>query len=169
MTLYIPQHLRKIGILGDLCKLIEEYGKKYSVVPGNFDDYQLYMKIDPVKRFINMCHPNPTEDIVNYLTRCFYSVSGTIRVLEFMKKDGYLPELVLEEYKYTVDLLYLRFRNLSTNFDEGIFYDNLREFLNALLYFGKLKVDIDDLTINLEGELNSHLYPGIKCYGYYQL
>ncbi len=168
MTLYIPQHLRKIGILGDLCKLIEEYGKVYHEVPGNFDDYQLYMKIDPVKRFIGMCHPNPTEDIVNYLTRCFYSVSGTIKVLDFLK-SGYLPSLILREYRYTVDLLYLHFGNLESGFDEGIFYDNLREFLDALLYFGKLEVDIDGLTLNLEGELNSHLYPGIKCYGYYKL
>lgn len=167
MTLYIPPHLRKIGILGKMCQVIEAYGEQYQEKPGSFDDYQLYLKIDPVKRFIGMCLSS-TPEIINYLTRCFYELSGTTRVLDLLV-EGYLSPILLLDYKYTVDRLYLHFSELTSSFDEGLFYDNLREFLDALLYFGDLKIDIDGLTLNLEGTINSALSPGIKCYGYYKI
>ena len=58
MDLYIPEHLRKIGVIKQLCTLVEEYSKVYEEnIEDSFDDYNYSLKVDPVKKFINMCLP----------------------------------------------------------------------------------------------------------------
>lgn len=58
MDLYIPEHLRKIGVIKQLCTLIEEYSKVYEEdVEDSFDDYDYALKVDPVKKFLGFCLP----------------------------------------------------------------------------------------------------------------
>ena len=87
MRIYIPQHLKKLGIFEDLCKMVLKYEESYVSPVSSFDDYQSYMKIDPVMRFIGYCIKEVREDqdyqvVLEYLTRMFYSVRGTRKVFD---------------------------------------------------------------------------------------
>ena len=61
MNLYIPENLKNITVISQLCRMIEDYANYYSEAPENaFNDYDFYLSNDPVKAFINLCIPEET-------------------------------------------------------------------------------------------------------------
>ena len=154
MNIYIPPHLRKIGILKNLCDIITEYSKNYVNTGSSFDDYQTYLKIDPVLRFISLCIPESEVEqdyktTLNYLTHLFYSVRGTAKVFEYMKNF-----LGLE---FEGDIVYTS-KNLSFSLsgikgsDASLFNNYLKDFLDSLLYFETIDYKLSEISIIIESD-----------------
>ena len=97
MIIYIPKHIRNIGVVNTMCELIEGYNG--SVYESNFNNYYYYLNTDPVNRFLHICisesdigNEEKYNNVINYISKLFYSVKGTLKVFDFMKK---LPMLKL--------------------------------------------------------------------------
>ena len=161
MRIYVPQHLRNLEVINNLCLMVQEYQKNYKDPINSFDDYRTYMKIDPVLRFIGYCIEK-TEDmdedyysnILNYVTRLFYSVRGTGKVFEYMSR--YLGLSFEGEPVYTAKVV--NFSLLEPiGEDIALFNRYLVEFLNYLLYYESLNYSIKGLQIMVSEDQ--------KCYG----
>lgn len=170
MRIYIPDHLKKLGIFNDLARMIVEYEKTYKDPTTSFDSYQSYMKIDPVIRFIGFCisQENQGQDyqvILEYITRMFYSVRGTRRVFEYMSR--YLGIEFIGEPIYTVQLISFTLKNNPMWYDISLFNRYLTEFLNYLLYYEKLSYSIEGLGITVEDNLSFYCGIDVKTFKRY--
>jgi hypothetical protein len=177
MNIYIPKHIRKIGVVSKMCELIEKYAESGMYVDNmldSFNDYYYYLNTDPVNRFLHFCipettwnetHPNEDyESCISYLSRLFYSVKGTFQVLEFMK--SYLGLDI--EYKYTVKNLKLTIKEITlTEIDEKVYYDSLVDFLKALLYFQNVEIKIELIKLHLGNTLHNFTGAHIVTYKEY--
>ena len=166
LNVYIPVHLRNnIKIFNQLYKLIDEYNNNpiYSRVDvdDSFESYNSYLANDPVKTFVKFCLPEESIKVgdynttVNYITHLFYSVKGTIKVIEYMK--SYLNLKLNDDFFYSPKKIRLSFKELNT-LNDTLFYDLLRDFLNALLYFNSAIIStatgdfyLDDIIKNVVG------------------
>ena len=82
MKIYIPSHLRKIGLIDMMYQMISHYTTLLESSEDSFDDYHYILKIDPVRKFLNLVYPNSwpeeiKEETITYLSSMFYSVKGT--------------------------------------------------------------------------------------------
>ena len=162
MNIYIPQHLKKIGIFSDMCKMIEAYAQNYEDPTSSFDSYQSYMKIDPVMRFIGYCIKEVREDqdyqvVLEYLTRMFYSVRGTRKVFDYMRR--FLGINFIGEPVYTIKSISFTLDSSLVGEDISLFNRYLTEFLNYLLYYESLSYRIDGLGLEIKDNLE--FYGGI--------
>jgi hypothetical protein len=173
MRIYIPQHLKKLGIFRDLGRMVEEYERSYQDVPTSFTDYQNYMKIDPVLRFVSFCIKRGEEQseeeyvaILEYVTRLFYSVRGTRRVLDYVGR--YLGIRFIGNPIYTVKTLSFSIANQTEWYDVSLFNTYLLDFLSALLYYESISYKVN---LNLEVQETKDLYMGIgiKTYKIYKI
>lgn len=178
MNIYIPKHIRKIGVVSKMCELIEKYSESGMYVDNtidSFNNYFYYLKTDPVNRFLNICIPesewkttHPNEEYsacIEYLSRLFYSIKGTYQVLEFMK--DYLG-LQVTDIKYTVQELSFTIKEIElTDIDESVFYESLIDFLEALLYFRNVKIKIELIKLNLGNTLKNYTGANIVTYKEY--
>lgn len=176
MELYIPKHLKNIAIFRQLCNMIEEYGKEengYYIDPtDSFDKYRIYRRIDPVKNFIELCikqQEDQTDEeynaIITYLSAMFYSVKGTCKVFEYMKNylDIKFEETHKIPYIYTVRRLEINIEKASID-DETLYYDAIKGFLDTLLYFEELDLNINKFELKLDERLENYLQLGNVCY-----
>jgi hypothetical protein len=170
LNVYIPVHLRKIKVIDQLAKLLYEYENnpeyKGEEVDDSFESYNSYLANDPVKTFIKFCLPEYTvgdeyDDVINYLTHLFYSVKGTIKVIEFMKK--YLNLELGEDFFYSPKKLRLSFKNLNT-LNDALFFDLLKEFLNALLYFNSSVINTTTGEFDLNDDIKNKVSTKIITY-----
>lgn len=178
MNIYIPKHIRNIGVVGKMCDLIEAYNNSGMYVDdtGNsFEDYYYYLKTDPIIKFLHFCiskddwqnnHPNEEyESVILYISRLFYSVEGTCKVFDFMKK--YLG-FEITDIKYTVKTLSFRIKSIKlVDIDENVFYNSLLEFLNTLLYFNDLDIKIDNIDLWLSNTLRNYIGENTTTYKEY--
>lgn len=179
MRLFVPEHLRNIVVVKQLCKLIEGYADYYEEsVESSFDDYEYYMRTDPVKKFINLCLPEEKvyegvngwnrdqeyESVVNYLASLFYSVKGTYTVFDYMQKYLNL-EFIGGDIIYTPRYVEFSLDTLNIN-DENLFYTTLKDFLDALLYYQELNVNIGKVNLSIENRLVSYINGGAVVYRY---
>ena len=173
MRIYIPQHLKKLGIFRDLGRMVEEYEKTYQDTTSSFTDYQNYMKIDPVLRFVSFCikqRDGQTEEeytaILEYVTRLFYSVRGTRRVLDYIGR--YLGIRFIGNPIYTVKSISFSIANDTEWYDVSLFNIYLLDFLSTLLYYENISYKVD---LNLEIEETKDIYMGIgiKTYKIYKI
>lgn len=145
--------------------MIQEYSKYYEETTGAFDDYRYCLKLDPVKRFLNMCiEENLDQDyesIINYLSRLFYSVKGTTKVFDYMK--NYLGLEFEGEIIYTTRYIEFTLKNLKVN-DESLFYEYLEDFLSALLYFEEFRTTAKTIRLEIANKIENELSSGIVCY-----
>ena len=169
MRIYVPTHLRKLGILKNFCDMIQAYEKDYSEGTGSFDDYQTYLKIDPVRRFISLCIPETDQDyetVLSYLTRLFYSLRGTTKVFEYMKS---MLGLEFEgEVIYTTRTLGFTLAEIKGD-DAAVFDQYLREFLGALVYFENLDYRVTNLTIRVENVVPFKVGAGLVTWKKHEL
>ena len=175
MNIYIPKHIRAIGVVDKMCKLIEGYSEYQPDTEGAFENYYYYLKSDPVIRFLNICIPesefikdHPSEEyesVIAYISRLFYSVKGTYKVFDFMKK--YLG-LEIYDIKYTVKFLGFTIKEITlVDIDENIYYQALLDFLKALLYFMDSKIKIDVINLWLSNTLRNYIGANIVTYKEY--
>lgn len=169
MKLYIPSHLRKIEIIDQMAKMIQEYSTNYyESTTDSFDDYYYSLRTDPVKKFLNLCIPEDSidesqdyEDVINYLSRLFYSVKGTVKVFDYMRSFlnlGFEGDIV-----YTTRYIEFNLTNITLS-DENLFYESMRDFLNALLYFQELRVNIGTINLILTGNIDNFVGSNLTCY-----
>lgn len=161
MKVYIPSHLESLEIIRQMKLMINEYSKYYVDALNPFDDYYYSLKSDPVKRFINICLTKESistsqdyEEVINYISRLFYSVKGTIKVFDYMKK--YLKLEFEGDLVYSTKYIEFKLINLTLN-DENLFYESLVEFLDTLLYYQELRININSIDLKLTGEINSEI------------
>lgn len=170
MKIYIPKHLREVGIFRDLGRMVAEYEANYVPPVTSFDDYQSFSKIDPVLRFVSFCITKDQveedyESVLEYVTRMFYSVRGTRKVFEYMRR--YLGIIFKGEPVYTVKTLSFSIEN-SSEYDASLFNTYLIEFLNYLLYFESINYKpSSELTIT--EKLDFYCGIGLKTYKLYIL
>lgn len=179
MNIYIPKHIKKIGVVDKMCELIDKYSSSNMYVDNtainSFNDYYYYLKADPVNRFIHFCIPESkwieegnTEDydsVIQYISRMFYSVKGTYQVLEYMKK--YL-KLDMRDVVYTVRLLRFTIESVTlSDIDEAIYYSALIDFLEALLYFANVDIKINIINLELSNTLRNYIGVHITTYKEY--
>lgn len=173
MRIYIPQHLKNLGIFRDLGRMIEEYESTYETPVSSFSGYQSYMKIDPVLRFVSFCIKKEEDQsdseyqaILNYVTRLFYSVRGTKRVFDYISR--YLGINFVGEPIYTVKSISFSIANNTEWYDVSLFNSYLVEFLNYLLYYESLNYKVD-LSLKIIENKDFYLGIGVKTYKIYQL
>lgn len=173
MRIYIPQHLKKLGIFEDLCKMVLKYEESYVSPVSSFDDYQSYMKIDPVLRFISFCITRKDDQseeeylaILEYLTRLFYSIRGTQDVFTYITR--YLGIEFEGEPVYTTKLISFSIKNSQEWYDASLFNEYLISFLNNLLYYENLKYNID-LSLRITDTLEFSVGTGVKTYKIYKI
>ena len=173
MRIYIPQHLNKLGIFRDLGRLVEEYEKSYQDPTTSFTDYQNYMKIDPVLRFVSFCisqGEGQTDEeymaILEYVTRLFYSVIGTRRVFDYISR--YLGIRFIGNPIYTVKSISFSIANKTEWYDVSLFNTYLLDFLNALLYYESLSYKVD-LGLEVTETKDLYMGVGVKTYKVYKL
>ena len=173
MRIYIPQHLKKLGIFRDLGRMIEEYEKIYQSPISSFTDYQNYMKIDPVLRFVSFCIKQGEDQseeeyqaVLSYVTRLFYSVRGTRRVFDYISR--YLGIRFVGDPVYTIKTISFSIENDTAWYDVSLFNTYLIEFLDYLLYYESLNYKVN---FNLEITETKDFYCGIgaKTYKIYRL
>ena len=158
MNIYIPPHLRKVGILKNLCDIVEEYSKNYVSSGSSFDDYQTYLKIDPVLRFISLCIPESEVEqdyktTLNYLTHLFYSVRGTAKVFEYMKT--FLKLEFSGDIVYTSKVLSFSLSDIKGS-DASLFNSYLKAFMEALMYYEILDYKLSEVTITIEADIKAY-------------
>lgn len=177
MKLYIPKHLRNLKVIDDMCRLIQGYVEEGYLEDRTtaFDNYYYYLKVDPVKRFLHFCIDDWSEEedrdenyesVIKYISKLFYSVKGTVKVLEYMQR--YL-NLKITNIIYSVEVLSFTIEEVTlTDIDEKIFYDALIDFLEALLYFKNVSIRIELINLHLSNELNNYIGTGVISYEEYR-
>lgn len=179
MNIYIPKHIRKIGVVSKMCELIEKYAESGMYTDNtldSFNSYYYYLKTDPVNRFLHFCipeitwsdkHPNEDyESCISYISRLFYSVKGTYQVIEYMKR--YLELEFEDPIVYTVNTLRFTIKEITlTEIDEKIYYEALLDFLGALLYFRKAEIKIELIKLHLGNSLHNFTGACIVTYKEY--
>lgn len=180
MNIFIPKHIREIGVVSKMCDLIDKYASESSVyntenTENSFSDYYYYLKIDPVIRFLNIrisdsewSENHPSEEynsVIAYMSRLFYSVKGTYKVFDYMRE--YLG-LKIEDLSYTVKQLNFTLREIElVDIDENVFYNSLIDFLRALLYFGESNIRIGVVKLELSNTIHNYIGANIVTYKEY--
>lgn len=137
-------HLMELPILQQLVKMYEEYqGGYYEDSESSYQSYYSSSDIDPVRDFVETL-VGPTleeeteadyENVLNYITRMFYSVKGTTKVFDYMER--FFPGFKRSgDIIYDGDTLSLAIV-LDSALDNTVeFRTALLEFLQSLLYLG---------------------------------
>ena len=167
MKIFIPKNLTNIEIISQLKKMIDGYAEYYEETSGSFDNYYYYLKNDDVKRFITLCISKETLDssqeyseVINYISRLFYSVKGTPLVFNYIEK--YLG-IKLKNIVYTAETISFEVEEIET-FNINSFVNSLRNFLSALLYYGELTSTIEMINLIIKGEIHTNVSSGIIRY-----
>lgn len=168
MDIYVPPHLKKIPLINQMCQAIEGYAEYYEDYSSNFDDYRYFLKLDPVKRFLSLCIPQGDIDDdeyelrINYISKLFYSVKGTNKVLEYMKR--YLSSLDIQgDIIYTINYIEINLGNVCLD-DEVLFYQCLDDFLKELLYFEKISINSNVVNLKISSKIDNIINAGITVY-----
>lgn len=169
MKVYIPSHLRNIEIVDQMAKMIQEYSTNYyEQSTDSFGDYYYSLKNDPVNKFLNLCISEDDitgdqtyEDVINYLSRLFYSVKGTIKVFDYMK--SFLGLKFEGDIIYTTELIEFNLSEVTIS-DENLFYESLKNFLDALLYYQRLETNIGTTNLVLTGNISNYIGSNLICY-----
>lgn len=172
MFIYIPTHLKSIGLIDLATKMLKEYvalnGSLGSTGSDSFDRFYYYFTLDPVKNFIRMCLSSSGDEldpgILSYLIKLFYSVKGTPKVLDLMETEldlRFIPDELGRKYVYDSLGLKYSIEEVGTfNIDSWI--SAQEKFLGALLFYQDLSVQIRRAFLNIKEELSS----GISCTGW---
>lgn len=177
MKFYIPSHLRKLKLIDQVARVIEAY------VPDNdidsFDDYRWYFQNDPIKRFLGLEREVPTKESeeteeeyqerltdyeteINYLTKLFYTVKGTKKVIEYAQK--FIPSLSSANISYSIEELKVEINSLDNEINEDIYAQYLEDFFNALLIFKIFSCNITTVNRTFNDRLSVAIGVGVQPY-----
>lgn len=160
MKIYIPQHLLKLPLLANLSAMIRAYAEERGT-EGEWKDNWIDRN-DPVIKFLRLVitedmidtSTQSLDDVIVYISKLFYSVKGTSKVFEYIKR--YLGLDIVGDIKYSVDSLSLRISNVSQT-DETNFSTSLQEFLEALLYFREFHLEMDGVEITIQSSISNNV------------
>ena len=99
---------------------------------------------------------------MNYLTKLFYTVKGTKKVIEFAKK--FIPSLSQAEITYSPDELKININQLAENIDENLYSQYIEGFFNALLIFKRFTCNINQANIVIDASLSSAVGVGVQAF-----
>ena len=199
MQIYIPKYLgERIPILKQLSEIVTGYGKKYSKDEDidSFSDYKYSLRNDSVVRFLNYVVPGiddfkfrfPTldqaeivqlrNDYINYLTVLFYSVKGTYKVLDYITEYDLFQtskgkvsqgQDLTTKIAYTTKSISIEIQSIPVTLDRDVFCSYLEKFLNELLYFEFLTINIKTISAEITDSTTTTLNHGDAYYQYYQV
>lgn len=183
MKIYIPPHIKKLGIVRDLCSMVTKYAElNVDAQKGSLDYYYYYktLSYDSVKSFIGICmyysdpdNSSRTEDNINYLTNLFYAVKGTDKIFDYLTR---FLDIKFENYVYDISTgeLYINLDIETYNgifkSDEETFKNSFEKFLKALLYVKNLSINVSikevDNLLSINVENNLDLYYKVNYHNY---
>lgn len=199
MQIYIPKYLReRIPILRQLFDIVVKYGDMYSREEDvdSFSDYKYSLRNDSIVRFLDYVLPDVNEfknrfpdlketDItqlrnnhINYLTVLFYSVKGTYKVLDYITEydlfqtsrgKKYQGQDLSTKIAYTTKSISIEIQSIPAALDRDIFCSYLEKFLNELLYFESLIINIKNISAEIIDDTVTSLNHGDAYYQYYQI
>lgn len=150
-------HLLELPILQQLISLYEGYRDFYYETPSStFQSYYTSMGIDPVRDFVEANIGSDLEgkegldyeNVLDYITRMFYSVKGTAKVFDYM--DRFFPgiqrsgDIIYDGETLSLSLVLDSLLDNTVEFREG-----LSKFLQTLLYLGEGE---DNIVIVVPGD-----------------
>lgn len=159
MKIYIPRHLLKLPLINQMAQLITEYAK--DITEGEEWQDNWLMRNDPVLKFLYICiGPESIKDeqdrdsIISYLARLFYSVKGTLKVFEYMKK--YLGLKIDGDIAYNVNEISLTVLDVNQTNEEN-FAESLSNFLKALIYFKDIRLSMGGVDLDIESSISNNV------------
>lgn len=175
MKIYIPNHLRQLKIVNQLCKMIEKYNdigyKKYT------DPYEYYyssVNNDPVKKFIGICLSDhikqieELENIVNYFTKFFYSIKGCNEKIIDSLKTRIGLDIETYEFKKRGTLVTLNIELNSipevVSSNEKFFMKSLVDFLESLILLDTTYIIIKTQKLVISDEINVMVQSDLKVF-----
>lgn len=184
MKIYIKPYLRRIPIIDQLYRIVNEYGKIWGNDTGvdNFKDYNKALNNDPVVDFLDYLFPKgeefierfgkeqDRESIIRYVSNLFYETKGTYKVLDYIteydifqttKNNG---QDTTTEISYTTQSIDIHIKSLSSRFSREAFCTGLENFLCSLLYFQILNITIDNVETLVQDTTTSSLNRGSHFY-----
>ena len=167
MNIFIPKYLReRVKIIDQLYNMIRAYYEEYSQTKeeDSFDQFRFSRRNDYVVRFLDYVIPTKyitteingetitvedkttRETALNYLSKLFYSVKGTYKVLDYLidynilnADENWWNLNNLNNNKvdisYTARSIDVKVDKLPDGLDRELYCDYLEKFLCALLYF----------------------------------
>lgn len=165
MKIYIPRHLLKLPLINNLARLIQEYS---SITQEEEWEDKWLERNDPVLRFLNICikdnmipEGQDREAVITYLSHLFYSVKGTVKVLEYVRK--FLGIDIIGDIYYDVNTISIHVTNI-TQTDEVNFVESFKAFLEALLHFRRFDIEMDGADIIVESSVFNNIGGKIQNY-----
>lgn len=201
MNIYIPKYLReRVKIVDQLYNMIREYYDEYSKTtePDSFDQFRFSRRNDYVVRFLDYVIPlkyttaeingetvsvedkTTRETALNYLSKLFYSVKGTYKVLDYLidynilNADNNWWDLNNSnsnkvDISYTARSIDIKVDKLPDGLDRELYCDYLEKFLCALLYFEFLTINIGEMSSSMSERTEVHLNRGQSFYQAYEV
>lgn len=173
MKIYIPSHLRNIGVIEMLYQMIKNTPDTADST-DSFSDYRYTLRTDPVRKFLNLTYPSAwseqdKENKINYLSSLFYSVKGTFKVLDYIIAFGILSDWEdrdsVNKITYSSRKISIHLKSIGT--DKTLFCDYLEKFLCALLYFDELDITIDEISSDIADNAVISINSGYSYYTNY--
>lgn len=181
MKIYIPKHLRNLKLIDNLARMIEEYSRTQTQSSSDsFGNYYEALSEDPVEKFVRLAFTKERfeqgiktgsrsslnftpyqsyDEVIKYLTKLFYSVKGTPKVGEYITK--YLIDTESIYYDGSKVGIYIDTIDLE---DEGEWSSSFEGFLNSLLYFEELALNMKQVNMEIKEKLDNNLGSNLVCY-----
>ena len=180
MKIYIPNHLRKINVVDQMCRMIEEYGNYYTEYVDPYYYYYYSLDFDPVKRFLGIClsgsitNKDQLDNVVNYLTAVFYSIKGcSNKIFEYLSSFVGLS-IIRAEYISTggsiinqqLDTIIIDLRNIPNpeKNSEDFFKNLFEEFFKSLLIVNVFNLNIESLDLTVSGKVEYYVKTDLEVY-----
>lgn len=170
MKIYIPRHLLKLPLINQMAQLIQAYSQEITGEEEWQDNW--LVRNDPVLKFLYICINNKMigegqdiDSVISYLAKLFYSVKGTLKVFEYMKK--YLGLEIDGDITYNVSSISLRVSNVNQTNEEN-FSDSLENFLRALVYFRDMKLEMNGVDLDIESSISNNVGGNSLTYRIFQ-
>ena len=173
MKIYIPNHLRHLELVNQMCEMIKKY-QETGYFEEYTDPYKYYyssVNNDPVKKFIGICLSDrfteieESENIVNYLTKLFYSIKGcNDKIIDCLKTH---IDLEISSYEFKDDK-YLDLELVSipkvVNNNEEFFVRLFNDFLKNLMLLDSINLIIKTQNLTISDNITVAIQSDIKVY-----
>jgi len=201
MNIFIPKYLReRVKIIDQLYNMIRAYYEEYSQTKeeDSFDQFRFSRRNDYVVRFLDYVIPTKyittevngetitvedkttRETALNYLSKLFYSVKGTYKVLDYLidynilnADENWWNLNSLNNNKvdisYTARSIDIKVDKLPDGLDRELYCDYLEKFLCALLYFEFLTINIGKMSTSMSEKTEVYLNRGQSFYQAFEI
>lgn len=201
MNIFIPKYLReRVKIIDQLYNMIRAYYEEYSQTKeeDSFDQFRFSRRNDYVVRFLDYVIPTKyittevngetitvedkatRETALNYLSKLFYSVKGTYKVLDYLidynilnADENWWNLNNLNNNKvdisYTARSIDVKVDELPDGLDRELYCDYLEKFLCALLYFEFLTINIGKMSTSMSEKTEVYLNRGQSFYQAFEI